>query len=281
MTHRQLQIERANLFHSLHDRRQILLLPNAWDAGSASLFSGLGFSAIATTSGGVAWSLGFADGEQAPLAEVAAAMRRIVRVTSLPVSMDLEGGYGEAPEQVAASVHEIIDTGVVGINLEDGVQHKRLRDLDEAVQRIAAAREAACEAGIPIFINARVDVWMVATTEDQREEDRREEAIRRAHAYLAAGADGIYPIGLANPETIQKLTAAIHAPINLGARAGLPSLDELDRLGVARVSTATRLAMIAFSAAREAALSIRENGNFDALSASLSYNHMQSLFTKS
>jgi len=269
------QIERAARFRRLHDRSQVLLLPNAWDAGSARVFTDLGFAAIATTSAGVAWSLGHADGEQAPLPEVVAATERIVRASALPVSADIEGGYGDTPEAVAASVRTVIAAGVAGINLEDGVRHLRLRDVDDAARRIAAAREAATEAGIPIVINARIDVWLIggATADSGRFDD----ALRRARAYLAAGADCIYPIGLVDRDTIAALTAAVDAPLNVGVRPGLPDLAELGRLGVARVSSATRLATVALSAAREAARALR-GGRFAALDAPLGYPDLQRLF---
>jgi 2-methylisocitrate lyase-like PEP mutase family enzyme len=275
---KQTQIERAARFRALHDRKRILLLPNAWDAGSARVFAELGFPAIATTSAGVAWSLGYPDGEQAPLAEVSAATRRIVRATALPVSADIEAGYGETPEAVGASVRAVIDAGVAGINLEDGVQHATLRDADDAARRIAAARAAAHAAGVPIVINARVDVWMVGMGANEAE--RLDEALRRARAYLAAGADCIYPIGLVDRVTIAALVAALDAPINLGARPGLPDLAELGRLGVARVSTATRLATLALSAARAGADALGRTGRFEALDAPFGYRDMQRLFTQ-
>lgn len=268
------QIERARRFRALHDRSKILLLPNAWDAGSARVFEDLGFDAIATTSGGVAWSLGYADGECAPLAEVAAAVRRIVRVTSVPVSVDFESGYGESPAAVAAGVRAMIDAGAVGINLEDGIRHERLRDAGDAAQRIAAARAAAREAGVPIVINARVDSWIIASGAEQR----FEEALRRARAYLAAGADCIYPIALADAAVIGRLCSALDAPVNVGARAGMPGVAELARLGVARISTATRLATLALSHAREAARRLRSDGTFDHLEAAFGYPDMQRLF---
>lgn len=160
---RQAQIQRAQRFRALHDGSRVLLLPNAWDAGSARVFASLGFDAIATTSGGVAWSLGYADGEQVPLDEVIAATRRMVRATSLPVSVDFEAGYGASPDEVFANVRRVIDAGVAGINLEDGIGHEKLRDIDDAARRIAAARKAASEAGVPIVINARVDTWIVGS----------------------------------------------------------------------------------------------------------------------
>ena len=276
---RQSQIEKARQFRSLHDRKQVLLLPNAWDAGSARLFAELGYAAIATTSGGVAWSLGYADGEHAPLDEVFAAIRRIVRVTALPVTVDFEAGYADTPEALASNVAALIDTGVAGINLEDGIRHETLREIGDAARRIAAARGAAQATGVPIFINARVDTWIVGGTANDAE--RVEDAVCRAHAYLAAGADGIYPIGVADPELIRQLTAAIDAPINISARAGLPELAELGRLGVARVSTATRLATLSLSAAHAAAQTLLEHGSFDGLVAAFGYQDAQRLFSSS
>lgn len=273
---KQAQIQRAQRFRALHDRSRVLLLPNAWDAGSARLFASLGFDAIATTSGGVAWSLGYADGEHLPLDEVLAAVRRMVRATSLPVSVDFEAGYGASPDEVCASVRRVIEAGVAGINLEDGIRHEKLRDIDDAARRIAAARKAASEAGVPIVINARVDTWIVGG--DASEAELIDETLRRARAYLDAGADCIYPITLAKPEVIASLCSAIKAPVNIGARAGLPDLTELGRLGVARVSTATRLATVALSAAREAASRLQSSGRFDGLDAALGYESMQRLF---
>jgi 2-methylisocitrate lyase-like PEP mutase family enzyme len=273
---KQAQVQLAQRFRALHDRTRVLLLPNAWDAGSARLFADLGFDAIATTSGGVAWSLGYADGEQLPLDALIAAIRRIVRVSPVPVSADFEGGFGATPEAVRDSVRAVIETGVAGINIEDGIAHESLRDVDDAAQRIAAARAAADDAGVPIVINARVDVWI--TRFGESDEARIEETVRRARAYLAAGADCIYPIALAGSDSIAALCARIDAPVNIGARAGLPDLAELKRLGVARVSTATRLATLALSAARDAARYLRESGRFDGLDAPLGYEDVQRLF---
>ncbi|MBZ0221980.1 MAG: isocitrate lyase/phosphoenolpyruvate mutase family protein [Dokdonella sp.] len=270
------QIERAQRLLALHDRKHVLLLPNAWDAGSARLFDELGFAAIATTSGGMAWSLGHADGEQLPLADILAATRRIVGATQLPVTVDFEGGHGATPEAVAANVRALIDTGIAGLNLEDGIEHRSLRDIDDASARIAAARAAAQANGVPIVINARVDVWMVGG--DASDDVRFADAIVRARRYLAAGADCIYPIGLADPAMIERFIAALDAPVNVGARVGLPDIAELKRIGVARVSSATRLATIAYSAARAAAVNWHVSGRCDGLDAPFGYADMQGLF---
>ena len=268
----------AQRFRALHQTGQPLLLPNAWDAGSAALFASLGFKAIATTSGGVAWSLGYPDGECVPLAELLTVVRRIVRVVDVPVTVDFEAGFGVTPVLVGESVRALLDTGAVGLNLEDGIAHTSLRPLDEAAARIAAARKAADAAAVPAFINARVDNWIVGGADGDALFD---DAVQRARAYLDAGADGIYPIALADPDTIRRFCAAVPAPVNVGARAGLPDLAALGRLGVARVSTATRLAMMALAAAREAAQSVRDSGRLDGLDARMSYDALQQMFPPS
>lgn len=269
------QRERAQRFRALHRAGQPLLLPNAWDAGSAAMFAGMGFEAIATTSGGLAWSLGHADGEQLPLEELLAAVRRIVRAVDVPVTVDFEAGFGATPQAVGESVRALLDTGAVGLNLEDGIAHARLRSLEDAAARIAAARAAAEAMGIVAFINARVDGWIVGgMTADALFED----GVRRARAYLDAGADGVYPIALADPVIIAAFCAAVPAPVNIGARPGLPDLAALGRLGVARVSTATRLAMIALSAARDAAQALRDTGRFEALASGIGYDDVQQWF---
>ena len=271
------QINKAQALRKMHDRSAILLLPNAWDAGSARLFAQRGFAAIATTSAGVAWSLGYADGEQAPLAEVLAAIARITRVTGLPVTADIETGYGEAPADVAATVRAVIAAGAVGINLEDGRPgHGPLRPIEEAAARIRAAREAADAAGVPIVINARVDNWMQHDAAAPAE--RLADAVQRARAYLAAGADCIYPIGLDDRATLAALVQAIDAPVNVAAGPGVPDLAELARLGVARVSTATRLATLALAAVDQAAGAMLESGRFDSLAAGFTYADVQRMF---
>ncbi len=277
---KQTQIAKAKTFHKLHDRSRLLLLPNAWDAGSAALLARHGFPAIATTSGGMAWSLGYPDGQQAPLAEVLAATARITRVTDLPVTVDLESGYGETPEAVAAAVHGAIDADAIGINLEDSLPgHGPLREIDAAAARIHAARSAATEAGVPIMINARVDVWMQPDMADPA--SGLDAAIRRAQAYLAAGADGIFPIGLADRSTLIALVQALDAPVNVAATPGGPSLDELARIGVARVSTATRFAALALGAVNAAATRLLHDGGVDCLASDFGYADAQRMFDRS
>lgn len=274
---RQTQIGFAHAFRHMHDRKHLLLLPNAWDAASAKLFAQRGFAAIATTSAGVAWSLGYADGEHAPLAEVLAAISRIARVVDLPLTADIETGYGETPDAVAATVHAVIAAGAVGVNIEDGLPgHGPLRPIEAASARLRAARNAADASGVPIVINARVDNWMRHDGTDAAA--NLADAIERAKAYLAAGADCIYPIGLADRATLAALVQAIDAPVNVNAGPGTPSVAELARLGIARVSTATRFATLALAAVNQAASAMLESGRFDSLGADFTYADAQRLF---
>ena len=156
------QTRQAEQFRNMHRGPSLLLLPNAWDALSARIFAAAGFPAIATTSGGVSWAIGFADGEAAPWEEVVAATRRIVQAVEVPVTADIEAGFGETPDQVAKSVSDIIAAGAIGINLEDGNPHGAtpIRPIAESAERIRAACEAARAAGVPIVINARTDLYL-------------------------------------------------------------------------------------------------------------------------
>lgn len=273
------QADRARAFRKLHNRSSLLLLPNAWDAGSARLFAKRGFSAIATTSAGMAWSLGYADGEHAPLGEVLAALARITRAVDVPVTADLETGYGETPDAVAATVRAAIAVGVVGVNLEDGTPgHGPLRSIDEAAARLRAARMAANAAGVPLVLNARVDAWMQPGK--VRPAARLEDALARAEAYLAAGADSLFPLGLSEPATLEAFVHATDAPVNVAAGPGMPDLAELARLGVARVSTASRFAALALAAADHAATALRETGRSEVLASPFGYPDAQRLFAE-
>jgi 2-methylisocitrate lyase-like PEP mutase family enzyme len=271
------QAQQAELFRNKHRAPRLLLLPNAWDAMSARIFAAAGFDAIATTSGGVAWSLGYADGEEAPWSEVVAATARIVRAARVPVTADIEAGYGETPDAVMRSVTEIIRAGAVGVNLEDGTPRGAvpIRPLADAVDRIRGAREASKAIAVPIVINARTDLYLRNIGE---EASRFDETVERGRAYLAAGADCVYPIGLRDPGTIGRLVKALGAPININVRAGLPSVAELEALGVARASTASAVALMAMSATRQIADELRATGRFDKLAPAIGQADAQRLF---
>ena len=271
------QAGKAELFRSLHRGPPLLLLPNAWDAISARIFAEAGYPAIATTSGGVSWALGYADGEAAPWPEIVAATARIARVSPAPLTADIEAGFGDTPQAVGRSVAEIIRAGAVGVNLEDGTPlgAAPIRAIADAARRIAAAREAARAAGVPIVINARTDLYLRNIGDPA---SRFEETVERGRAYLAAGADCVYPIGLRDPATIGRLVKALAAPVNIMVRAGLPSVAELEALGVARASTASVIALMAAATTRQIARELKASGRFEALDPAMTQADAQRLF---
>jgi 2-methylisocitrate lyase-like PEP mutase family enzyme len=271
------QKRRAEAFRAMHRTPPLLLLPNAWDAMSARIFEDAGFKAIATTSGGLAWALGHADGEHTPWHDVVVATERIVRTVRVPVTADIEAGYGATPDAVAKSVADIIRAGAIGINLEDSTPDPKLpvRTLEDAVDRIRAAREAAREADVPIVINARVDLYLKHVGDD---DSRFADTVRRGKAYMAAGADCIFPFGLGDLKILGELIAALKVPINIVGRAGMPNVKELERIGIARVSTASGPSMAVMSLTQQIAQELHGKGEFAMLKSTLTRPQVQQLF---
>jgi len=269
------QAAKAEAFRALHRGPPLLLMANAWDAVSARIFETEGFAAVATTSGGVSWALGYADGEAAPWDEVVGQTARIARAVAVPVTADIEAGFGATPEAVGRSISDIIEAGAVGVNLEDGISGLTpIRTVEDAVARIRAAREAARTAGVPIVINARTDLYIKNIGD---EASRFDEAVARGRAYLAAGADCVYPIGLRDPATMGRLAKALDAPININVRAGSPSVAELEALGVKRASTATAIPLMAMGLVRQLAEQLRATHRFDALNPAMTHPEAQQL----
>jgi 2-methylisocitrate lyase-like PEP mutase family enzyme len=260
------QRAKAEAFRGMHDRSRILVLPNAWDAASARIFEDAGFNAVATTSAGVSYTAGYPDGEAIPREDMVTIVRWIARSVRVPVTADIESGFGSSPREVSETVRMVVEAGAVGINLEDTVHggERRLYDLPLAVERIRAARAAAESAGVPIVINGRTDVYLLGIGEKA---SRFEHAVRRLNAYHEAGADCLYPIGYLDPQTIAALVRAIEGPVNVIGVSGTPPAAELQRLGVARVSTASGPARVAMTATRKLAAVLARNGTFDIFDA--------------
>ncbi len=236
-------------FHDLH-RSGLLILPNAWDAGSAAVMRSLGAKAIATTSAGCAWSLGWPDGDALPVERAVRMCADVVRAAQgLPVSVDFEGGYAENPGDVAAHALAMAEAGAAGINIEDGGGEP-----GALAAKIEAIRT---KAGGELFINARCDVWLRGVGAP---EDRVDEALRRAAIYAEAGADGFFAPGLIEPEGIARLTAGTPLPVNLLALPGLPGAAELERLGVRRLSAGSGLASAAYGRAAALARAFLTDG---------------------
>jgi 2-methylisocitrate lyase-like PEP mutase family enzyme len=228
------QASRAATFHGLHVKGRPVVLYNIWDPGSAKAVAAAGAQALATGSAPVAMACGFPDGEQIPLDLAIDNIRRIASSTDLPLSVDLEGGYGTSPETVAATVSRALEAGAVGFNFEDQVVGgSGLHDVALQVQRIEAAAQAA--AGVGAFVNARTDLFL-KTPREQHDRALLDQAIERARAYEQAGAHGFFAPGLADEGLIEALCAAVALPVNIIALPGVPPRARLAALGVARIS---------------------------------------------
>lgn len=230
------QADKARAFAALHVKGDPLVLYNIWDAGTARAVAAAGARAVATGSWSLAAAHGYEDGERIPLGLVATVVARIAATVDLPVSVDVEGGYGTTAEQLSGTVETIVGTGAVGINLEDQVVGgDGLYGVAEQAGRIAAIRGAADRIGVPLFVNARTDLFL-------KESDRSRHAAllaaakERATAYAGAGASGFFAPGLADPELIAGLCAASPLPVNIMTGEGVPGRDVLADCGVARIS---------------------------------------------
>ncbi|GGM43795.1 isocitrate lyase/phosphoenolpyruvate mutase family protein [Dactylosporangium sucinum] len=270
------QQTRAARFRALHTAAAPLVLANAWDAASARIVAATGAKAVATTSAGVAWTLGAPDGDALSREAMLEHLARVVAAVpdGVPVTADVETGFGATPDEVAVTVRGVLAAGAVGVNLEDTVRAggARLRDIPEQAERIAAARAAAGAAGVDLYINARVDTYL-------RGGGTVESTAERAAAFLAAGATGVFVPGVADPETIAALVAAIPAPLNVLAQPGTPPVAELARLGVARVSLGSWVAEAAYTVARRAAEEAQGEGTFTALAGAIGYGELNAMMS--
>jgi 2-methylisocitrate lyase-like PEP mutase family enzyme len=233
---------KCDLLRSLHRPAAPLMLPNAWDVATARAVVAAGFPVVATTSGGVAGTLGYEDHEGAPGDEMLAAAARIARGVEVPVTVDAEAGYGMEPAELVAALRA---AGAAGCNLED-TDHAAgsLRDPDRHAEWLGAVRQAASEDGYPLVINARVDVFLsgfLAGAGPGTQDELVPEALRRARAYLGVGVDCVYPIALWETDALRRFISEVSGPVNVIRLPQMPSLAELAELGVARVSWATLL----------------------------------------
>lgn len=228
--------DKAKRFFELHVKGDPVVLFNIWDPGTAAIVAGAGAAAIATGSKPVASAFGYDDGEKIPLALALDNVRRIVSAVDLPVTMDLEGGYGVDGATIAATFEQAVAAGAIGFNFEDQVVGgSGLHPLAEQVKRVAAARRGADSAGFRTFLNARTDIFLKAPREEH-DKAKLDQAIERAKAYADAGADGFFAPGLADPALIAALCAATPLPVNIIALPGVPPKAELAKAGVARIS---------------------------------------------
>jgi 2-methylisocitrate lyase-like PEP mutase family enzyme len=261
-------------FRSLHVPGRPLVLPNAWDVASARLIVAAGAKALATTSAGVAWSLGSPDGDRLDRTAAIAAVARIAAAVDVPVTADIEGGFAPDAAGVGETIRGIIGAGAVGVNLED-TDHTGaapLRPVEEAAARIAAARAAADAEGVALYINGRIDTYL-------RGGDDVGAVVARAGAYLEAGATGIFVPGVTAPDLVAELVAKIPVPLNILAGPGAPSIDDLAALGVARVSVGASLARIAYTVARDAARELLTQGTYTGMENALDFGELNTLLS--
>ncbi|MGA2980425.1 MAG: isocitrate lyase/phosphoenolpyruvate mutase family protein [Terriglobales bacterium] len=270
------QANQAIQFRQLHRGPAVLILPNAWDVASARIFEEAGFPAIATTSAGIAFSLGYPDGQRIPREEMLARIARIARAVHVPVTADVESGYGSTPEDAAKTTRELIQAGVVGMNLEDasGRQDQPLSSLELAVEKIRAAREAAVQLRAQIVINARTDVYLLAGGNPDADYS---EALRRLLAFRDAGADCVFAPGLKDAETIARLAKAVECPLNILAGLGTPSIPELAKLGVARVSVGSGPIRATLGLLGRIAQELKTSGTYTAMEGAIHYAEVNEL----
>jgi 2-methylisocitrate lyase-like PEP mutase family enzyme len=264
------QPNKAAQFRQLHRGPGVLILPNAWDVASARIFEDAGFPAIATTSAGIAFSLGHPDGQRIPREEMMARIARITRAVHVPVSADVESGYGSTPEDVARTTRELIEAGVIGMNLEDasGRPDQPLSSLELALEKIKAARETSLQMQAQIVVNARTDVFLLPGGNPDADYS---EGLRRLLAFRDAGADCVFAPGLKDAEIIGKLAKAVECPLNILAGPGAPSIPELAALGVARVSVGSGPMRATLGLLRRMSEELRTSGTYSTMDGALPY----------
>jgi len=262
-------------FVRLHKGPHILLLPNVWDAASARVFEAAGAKALGTTSAGIAFALGYPDGQRIPREEMMGAVRRVVRAVSIPVTADVEAGYGPSAEDVAVTVRDVIDAGAVGLNLEDAASDVSLFETSQQVERLQAARDAAAGCGVPIVINARTDVYWQGVGDHSGLFD---EALRRLAAYRDAGASCLFVPGVRDVNTIARMARAVGAPLSVLAGPGMPCARDLENVGVARLSLGSGPMRAAMGLMRKIGRELLETGTYAAMSdGAVPYQEMNEL----
>jgi 2-methylisocitrate lyase-like PEP mutase family enzyme len=272
------QPRQAERFRALHAGRP-LVLPNAWDAASARVIELAGAPAIATTSAAVAWTFGRPDGQRLTRDEMLHVVRLITATVAVPVTADVESGYGDGtPEDVGETMRGVIGAGAAGVNLEDSRGGDRpLFSPHEQVQRLTAARNAVKAAGTDLVINARTDVFLARVGPPA---ECLEQAIRRGNAYLAAGTDCVFVPGVMDAPTIKALAVSIEGPVNILMKPGTPTVPELARLGVARVSLGPYVAQAALETARRVATEVLERGTCESLGDIPPFAEVNALFDR-
>ena len=260
------------IFRELHrNAKNPLILPNIWDVAGARLLESLGAKAVATTSGGVAWSLGYQDGGEVPVRLQARLAGEIVQAVKIPVTVDFEAGYSDKPSAVAENLKPLIEAGIAGINIEDGTDEP-----DLLAKKIQAIKKLTLSLGVDLFVNTRTDVYLQDLVADKK---KVQETLDRAATYHAAGADGLFVPGLTDTADIAQITEGTTLPVNLMASPELPKATDLAKLNVRRLSAGTALAQIAYKNVARLAENFLENGDCGVFGEdALKYSELQKLF---
>jgi 2-methylisocitrate lyase-like PEP mutase family enzyme len=252
---------KADAFRSMHHGPPTLILPNAWDAVTARLFVKAGARAIATSSAGIAATLGYADGQNVPRKLMVEAVARITRVVDVPVTADIESGYADSTKELRESIRAVMNAGAIGFNLEDatGDSRRPLVALEQQIERIRAAREAADNMSIRVVINARTDVYLAKVGEPAT---RFAETVRRLNAYRQAGADCLFVPGVTDMLTLAQLVRSVPSPLNVLAGPGMPPVADLQHIGIARLSVGSAIMRATLAVARDAADELLQKGTY-------------------
>lgn len=272
----------AETFRSLHRRGDPLRLLNAWDGAGARVFEAAGAPAIATTSAGLSFSQGTCDGESIARDQVVANAALIASTVSVPVSVDIESGYGRTPADVAETVRKVIAAGAVGINIEDAIgggtrgsrPSKELRPIKESCERVHAARIAADGEGVRLFVNARTDTYLVGGEPDEL---LLQTALKRLTSFASSGADGVFVPGVTDSSAIAALVRGVDLPFNALAAPGALSVEDFAALGVARVSTGSVPSRATLGLARDIAAEFLADGTLESAARSISYGEINKL----
>ena len=264
------QKAKADAFRARHRGPRILLLPNAWDVASARVLEEAGFGAMATTSAGIAFTLGYPDGQRISREEMLRVVARIVAAVGVPVTADMEAGYGDRPEDAAKTARGVMEAGAVGMNLEDRTDDRRhpLMDLPLQLEKVAAVKEAVRTAGLPIVLNARTDVFLLQVGPPEKRYDM---ALQRLAAFRDAGADCVFVPGLRDAEALGRLVQDLQCPVNVLAGPGFPSVPELEKLGVARVSLGSGPMRATLGLLRKMAEELKTTGTYQTMEGAPSH----------
>jgi 2-methylisocitrate lyase-like PEP mutase family enzyme len=273
------QQKKAEVFRAMHVGEAPVLLANVWDVASARIVEDTGLAAIATTSAGIAFALGYPDGQKISAEEMFAAIRRIVDSVNVPVTADVEAGYGQRPEDVGQTAANVIAAGAIGMNFEDatGDPSHPLTDLPLQLERIHTIREAAAKLAVPLVLNARTDVYLLQVGQPGK---RYDEVVRRLAAYRDSGADCVFAPGVRDAETIMRLVADMKCPVNILAVPGSPSVSELTQLGVKRISLGSGPMRSAIGQLRRVAMELLTSGTYHQMEGAPSHAEMNQLMNE-